>query len=61
VGGALLTVILHGSRLERRKDGRFAGRAYAGSLRRSLGTVGCRAWSAPTPPWPGGPKPRYTA
>jgi hypothetical protein len=41
-GGALLTVILHGLRLERRKDGSFCRvPACADSLRRSTGVAGC--------------------
>ena len=41
--GALLTVILRGSRMEPREDGSVCrARAYADSLRRSVGEVGCR-------------------
>lgn len=55
--GALLTVILRGSMLDRREDGSSPMRgAVALASVASSCAAGFRAWSAPTPPWPEGPK-----
>lgn len=55
--GAPLTVVLHGSMLDRQEDGGFAWRSTAlarcGAL---LAGPMPGAWGAPTPPWTEGPK-----